>query len=88
MGSGHAHARPSWGEPRPGPLRRLLSRARAALGTGRPTPRIGLRALPLALQRAELAAPYLEAERASDHQRAGAAAASAMERAVAEGEWW
>ena len=90
MGRGHAHphARPTWGEPRPGPLRRLLARAALALGTGPAARRQGLRELPIALRHGELAAGYLEAERASDHRRAGAAAASAMERAVAAQDWW
>jgi hypothetical protein len=35
-----------------------------------------------------MAARYLESERAGDHRRAGAAAASAMERAAEAGEWW
>ena len=42
----------------------------------------------MALRSGELAGPYLEAERRSDHRRAGAAAASAMERALASREWW
>ncbi|HET7684960.1 MAG TPA: hypothetical protein VFM19_00965 [Candidatus Limnocylindria bacterium] len=40
------------------------------------------------LRRGELAAPYLDAERAADHRRAGAAATAAADRAVAEGAWW
>lgn len=88
MGSGHDHARPEWGESQPGPLRRLLDRAGAALGTRAPAPRSGLRELPIALRRGEMAAPYLESERAGDHRRAGAAAAAAMERAANEGAWW
>jgi len=31
---------------------------------------------------------YLQAERAADHGRAGAAAASAMDRALAQRDWW
>ena len=88
MGSGHDHARPAWGESRPGPLRRLLVRAGAMLGTRTPTARSGLRELPVALRRGELADGYLGAERVGDHRRAGAAAASAMEQATAAGEWW
>lgn len=88
MGSGHQHERPAWGEARSGLLHRALDRARAALGTRAPTGRSGLRELPLALRRGELAAGYLEAERRADHRRAGAAAASAMERAIAERAWW
>jgi len=88
MGSGHDHARPAWGESRPGPLRRLLARAGAMLGTRSPTARSGLRELPVALRRGELAAGYLAAERVGDHRRAGAAAATAMDHATAAGEWW
>ena len=88
MGIGHQHSRPAWGESRPGPLRRLLARAGTLLGTRKPTSPIGLGELPVALRRAEMATSYLEAERAGDHRRAGAAAASAMERATAAGEWW
>lgn len=88
MGRGHAHERPSWGTPRPTPFARLASRLRAALGRSESTVRHGLEELPLALRRSELAAPYLEAERAADHRRAAAAAASAMERAATERAWW
>ncbi|MDQ4036630.1 MAG: hypothetical protein M3153_12030 [Chloroflexota bacterium] len=90
MGRSHAHphAPPTWGEPRPGPLRRLLDRATLALGVRPPARRRGLRELPLALRHGELAADYLQAVGRSDHQRAGAAAASAMERAAAGHDWW
>ena len=88
MGSLHEHARPEWGETRPGPLRRLLDRAGAALGTRTPPARSGLRELPIALRRGEMAAPYLASEQAGDHRRAGAAAVVAMERAANEGAWW
>ena len=90
MGSGqtHAHPRPSWGEPRPGLLHRVLARASAALSTGTPNPRRGLRELPLALRRTALATPYLEAERTNDHRRAGAAAVAAMDHALSEADWW
>jgi hypothetical protein len=88
MGRGHEHPRPEWGESRPGALRRLLDRAGAALGTRTPAPPRGLRELPIALRRGEVAARYLESEREGDHRRAGAAAATAMERAASAGEWW
>ena len=42
----------------------------------------------MSLRSGELAGPYLEAERRSDHGRAGAAAVSAMDRALASREWW
>lgn len=88
MGSGHAHARRPWGEAHPGPVRRLVARARAVLAGNAAAPRAGLRDLPLALRRGDLAAVYLEAERSADHRRAGAAAVSAMDRALAEHDWW
>ena len=90
MSAGHPSQRPhpAWGEPRPGPLVRLLARARAALGFRDPEPRRGLRELPLALRRGVLAAGYLAAEGDGDHRRAGAAAVQAMEAAIAGGEWW
>jgi hypothetical protein len=80
--------RPAWGEPRPGVLARLIERVRFLLGGDRTQRTAGLRELPLALRRGELAEAYLAAERSSDHHRAGAAAASSMERAIADGEWW
>jgi hypothetical protein len=40
------------------------------------------------MQRAELASPYIAAEREGDHRRAGAAALQAMERAITTGDWW
>lgn len=90
MGAGHAHPHrpPAWGEPRPGPLRRLLARARTALGTPPAPPTGGLRELPLALRRGELAEAYLAAERSPDHRRAAAAAVAAMEQHIAAEEWW
>lgn len=80
----HPHGRREWGEPRPG----LIARVRALLGRGDAPPRTGLPALPLALQRAPLAAEYLAAERDADHPRAGAAAVANMERSIAAGDWW
>jgi hypothetical protein len=40
------------------------------------------------LRRGELALPYLEAQRAGDHGRAGAAATAAAERALEQRDWW
>lgn len=40
------------------------------------------------LRRGELAAPYLAAERAGDHRRAGAAASAAADRALELRAWW
>jgi tetratricopeptide (TPR) repeat protein len=90
MGTAHAHdhRRPQWGEPRPGPLRRLLASAGAALGVAKPASRGGLPELPLALRHGELAEAYLAAERALDHRRAAAGAVTAMDRAIAAEEWW
>ena len=85
----HARTRPAWGEPPPGPVARLRRRIAAILGgrpvAGRPT---ALPELPLVLRRSAVAAPYLDAERRRDHPAAGAAAASASERAIAAAEWW
>jgi hypothetical protein len=90
MGSGRRKPRPAreWGEPRPGPLERLIGRAGALLGRETAPPATGLRDLPLALRRGDLAAGYLAAERDADHRRAGAAAVRAMDGAIAEGDWW
>jgi tetratricopeptide (TPR) repeat protein len=90
MGAGHASQHPgrAWGEPRPGPLRRLLDRAVTALGIRRAPPPTGLRELPVAMRHGELAADYLAAEGGGDHRRAAAAAMRAMEGAIAAGEWW
>jgi hypothetical protein len=78
---------PEWGEPSPGLLARIAHGARALLRT-EPERRTGLRDLPLALRRGELAEPYLAAERDRDHRRAAAAAVAAMDRAAATEEWW
>lgn len=78
----------AWGEPRPGPVRRLIGRAKALLRLETSPPRTGLRDLPLALRRGDLAERYLAADRDADHRRAGAAAVSAMEGAIADGDWW
>jgi hypothetical protein len=77
-----------WGEPQPGPLQRLLARARSLFGTDASVPAGALRPLPLALQHGELAERYLGAERSEDHERAGVAATAAMERAESAAEWW
>jgi tetratricopeptide (TPR) repeat protein len=61
---------------------------RERIGPTSGTESVGLPELPLALRRTELAAPYLEAERAGDHATAAAAAADAAERAIADEEWW
>jgi tetratricopeptide (TPR) repeat protein len=84
----HRHRAPAWGEPRVGPLDRLLSRARALLGAGSDEEAGGLRDLPLALRRGPLARPYLDAERGGDHRRAAVAANAAMEQAAGAEEWW
>jgi len=88
-GHGHPHRRLAWGEPAPGALTRIVARVRALVGGSAQEPRgVGLRELPLAMRRGDLAERYLAAERDEDHRRAGAAAVAAMERAIAESEWW
>ena len=83
-----APPRPEWGEPRPSIVARVVSAVRALVpGPARPRPH-GLPDLPLRLARGELAAEYLGAERDGDHRRAGAASNAAMERAIADAEWW
>jgi hypothetical protein len=77
-----------WGEPQPGPLQRLVARARSLVGADASPTRGSLGRLPLALQHGELAQRYLAAERISDHERAGMAATASMEGAVAAAEWW
>jgi len=84
----HRPPRPAWGEPRPGPVGRLLRRGRELLRTRPAGVRSGIPELPLALRRSELAAPYLAAEREGDDRRAAAVAVRAMEAAVAAEAWW
>jgi tetratricopeptide (TPR) repeat protein len=79
---------PTWGEPRPSLVRRLLTRARAALGAPAAVLPGGLPELPVALRSGEIAEAYLAAERAGDHRRAAAGAVAAMERAMAAEDWW
>jgi tetratricopeptide (TPR) repeat protein len=85
---GRERTPPRWGEPRPSWISRLLDRARTALGPAHPARRPGLPELPLALRHGDVAEAYLQAERATDHRRAAAAAAEASERAVEAGDWW
>lgn len=95
--SGRVHQRPgraapSWGEARPSGPGRWVSEARAwlrgALGIRPASRRDALPRLPIALRMGELATNYLAAERVGDHRRAGAAAVTAMERAVGAADWW
>jgi hypothetical protein len=76
-----------WGEPQPGPLERLLARARSFFSPPDRASAERLQPLPLALRRGELAETYLFAQADGDHRRAGAAAMAAMERAAADGAW-
>ncbi|HET6746065.1 MAG TPA: hypothetical protein VFH90_09500 [Candidatus Limnocylindria bacterium] len=77
-----------WGEPPPGPLTRLVARARALFGEpARPT-RVVLPDLPVALRASAAATPYLVAQAAGEHPEAASAATTAMQRAVEAGEWW
>jgi tetratricopeptide (TPR) repeat protein len=80
--------RPSWGEPPPGIVRRLIDRARAALAdpSSRSAPIRG--ELPLALRRTELAPEYIAAESRDDHVAAATTAEAAAERAITAEEWW
>jgi tetratricopeptide (TPR) repeat protein len=91
----HAHphphpsgTRPAWGEPRPGPIRRLVRALRERLGPTTTAPVAGLPELPLALRRTDIAVPYLAAEEAGDHPTAAAAAADAAEQSIAAEDWW
>ncbi len=85
----HPHPRRPWGEPAPGPIRRLLTRARRLVGAdASAAPPSGIGELPLALRRDPLAPSYLAAERGGDHARAAAAASRASERAIAVEAWW
>ena len=78
-----------WGEPPPGVIARALARVRSWFGTSAPAAgRPGLRPLPLALRRSELAAEYLSADSAGDHAGAAQAATAAMRRAEADADWW
>ena len=91
MGHGHDHdhdppAR-TWDDPGRGLLARWIERARRLVGRRTPG-REGLRELPVALRRGEVAQRYLAAERDADHRRAGAAAAAAMEQAMSTHAWW
>ena len=88
MARRHAQPPRAWGEPRPGPLARLVAGARLLLGDRASKPRAGLPDLPLALRRAIPAAGYLAAESEGDHRRAGAAATAAMEASIRDGDWW
>ena len=88
MGNRVDSRRRPWGEPPPSPFSRLAGRAKALLGVPSPRPRSGLRDLPLALRRGEIATEYLGAERDADHRRAGAAAVTAMEGAISAGDGW
>ena len=89
MAAGHSHGgRRPWGEPRPGLIATLVARTRAALGAGPRAAPEGLPELPLALRRGELATGYLAAADSGDHPAAAVAAVTAMERAIATGDWW
>ena len=77
-----------WGEPSPRPLTRVVSRVRSLFGTAPRPGRVSLPDLPVALRRSELATPYLNAQAAGQHPDAAAAATTAMQRAVTQGDWW
>jgi tetratricopeptide (TPR) repeat protein len=77
-----------WGEPRPGPLATLVARARSWFDTPPAAVRVSLPELPVAMRRSELAVPYLAAQAAGQHPDAAAAATTAMQHALAQGDWW
>ena len=84
-----AQSRRPWGEPPPGPLRRLLRRVRGLVGMdASPSARPGIGELPAVLRRDPAAPSYLAAERGGDHESAAAAASEASERAIADEAWW
>lgn len=85
MSDGSAPVR--WGPSPPGPAARFGAWLRSLTGTT-PDSVQRLADLPVTLRRAPLAAPYLEAERESDHHRAGAAAMAAAEAGIASASWW
>ncbi len=58
------------------------------LAGAKPEPVERLPELPVALRRAPLAAPYLDAERDGDQRRAGAAAMAAAEAGMIAEAWW
>ena len=79
---------PNWGEPRPSAGRRAIERIQGWL---RPVPSSrppALRELPAALRHGPLADAYLAAEGTQDDARAAAAAAGAMDQAIAAEAWW
>lgn len=90
MGAGqpHRHARPAWGEPAPGVVRRISDRVRTLLGRPAAPPADALGELPLRLRRDPAAPSYLAAAGGDDHARAAGAAVTAMEAAIGAGEWW
>jgi hypothetical protein len=77
-----------WGERPPGPLARLVARARALFGEPAPPQRASLPDLPIALRRSAAAAPYLAAAAAANHPEAASAATAAMQQAVQARDWW
>lgn len=77
-----------WGEPPPGFVPRTVDRIRRLFGSSPPPSARSLPELPVALRRSAVAAPYLAAEAAADHQGAGEAATTAMERSAAAADWW
>lgn len=77
-----------WGEPPPGPLAKLIARVSSLFGAPTRPDRVSLPDLPVALRSSELAAPYLAAQAAGEDSGAAVAATTAMQRAVAQGDWW
>lgn len=77
-----------WGTEPAGPLARGIAWLRGVVfGPPARAPE-QLPDLPVRLRRMAIAAPYLEAEAASEHSRAGAAAIAAAEAAIVSQDWW
>jgi hypothetical protein len=83
-------ARPrAWGEHAAhGPLERIGRWVRRVIGEPSGSAVTGLPDLPAALRRDPLAAPYVEATRVGDHQRAAESASTAAEHAIEVRSWW
>lgn len=82
------HPGRAWGETRRGIVARAAAWLRRVVGGAGTAPRDALPELPVALRRSDLAGDYLAAQHAGDHRRAASVCVTAMERAVAAGEWW
>ena len=77
-----------WGEPPPGPLARIVARARSLFGEPQRPTRVSLPALPVVLRGSAAAVPYLAANSEGQHPEAASAATAAMQLAIEAGDWW